>query len=97
MRNLSFFEALLHMFKGSIGPGVLSLPYALSQSGICFLPVVLCLQAACAYCMLLMVKMKQDLEKLDNELVLGKKKRAWASKDIRLARPTRRETRDRET
>ena len=62
MRNLSFFEALLHMFKGSIGPGVLSLPYALSQSGICFLPVVLCLQAACAYCMLLMVKMKQDLE-----------------------------------
>ena len=62
MRNLSFFEALLHMFKGSIGPGVLSLPYALSQSGICFLPVVLCLQAACAYCMLLMVRMKQDLE-----------------------------------
>ena len=48
MRNLTFFEALLHMFKGSIGPGVLSLPYALSQSGICFLPVVLCLQAACA-------------------------------------------------
>ena len=62
MRNLSFFEALLHMFKGSIGPGVLSLPYALSQSGVCFLPVVLCLQAACAYCMLLMVEMKQDLE-----------------------------------
>lgn len=60
---LTRFEAMVHMFKGSIGPGCLSLPFAASAVGLKFLPgAMVVLMFCCVYNMFLMVAVKQALQ-----------------------------------
>ena len=65
MRNaalaLTVPEAVANLFKASLGPGCLSLPFALSRAGLAFVPIIICLQAICVYNQHNLVRVKQTL------------------------------------
>eukprot|EP00959_Pyramimonas_sp_CCMP1952_P390592 8185188-Pyramimonas_sp.AAC.2 len=60
--ELKLWQAYIHVVKGNIGPGCLSMPYAFSQGGlITSLCVLFTFAPACIYCMLLLVWCKHKM------------------------------------
>ena len=60
--ELKLWQAYIHVVKGNIGPGCLSMPYAFSQGGlITSLAVLSAFAPACIYCMLLLVWSKHKM------------------------------------
>eukprot|EP01051_Picozoa_sp_SAG22_P022935 SAG22_NODE_5705_length_964_cov_1.642117_1_plen_257_part_01 len=60
--QLSLAEGVLNLFKGSLGPGCLSLPFAVSRAGVLLAPAEMAvLMLCCVYNMHLMVSVKQTL------------------------------------
>ena len=60
--RLNYVEGVLNMFKASLGPGCLSLPFAVSRVGLLLAPFeMIVLMACCVYNMHLMVTVKQNL------------------------------------
>ena len=63
------FETIIHILKGNIGIGVLTLPMAIRNSGLIFGSLGLAMIAyLCVYCMTLLVK---AAHKVRSTLVLG--------------------------
>ncbi|KAF4527238.1 hypothetical protein B566_EDAN016111 [Ephemera danica] len=55
-------ETLVHLIKGSLGTGVLAMPYAFSNAGIALgIPATLFVGFVCAYCVHILVAAAQEL------------------------------------
>mmetsp|Transcript_807 Transcript_807/g.1432 ORF Transcript_807/g.1432 Transcript_807/m.1432 type:complete len:533 (+) Transcript_807:278-1876(+) len=60
--ELKLWQAYVHVVKGNVGPGCLSMPYAFSQGGLIpSLCIMIVFAPACIYCMLLLVWSKHKM------------------------------------
>jgi hypothetical protein len=60
--ELKLWQAYVHVVKGNVGPGCLSMPYAFSQGGLIpSLCIMTVFAPACIYCMLLLVWSKHKM------------------------------------